>query len=920
MSQPLYFDGKKFISSKRASEVGGYTQDYIGQLIRGKKIEARMVGRSWFVSEESLKTYQQTLRPEISVRPEVPEEKILENFSSISPPEISETKTSAVSPYTPLEYGTDDRELIPGIKKPKNNFFSPPTGQKISVQKIIANSHRLAELGSKSLAVLLSMSLVAGGYFMSDAKNARAVFEFMNVAGKNVLLTAGETFDDLVWSVGNIAGQYEKSLLTSGEYSRLGFILVRRGGEVVMGAYETVLNESGSFAHSAVSDPVGTLKNAKNAYIASIYKGGDFLSDSRDFLTGFDLAKFSHNLANQSLAAIASASNPLNSVLESIAASFYKSVNNSLSKAKNYAVNLFENAENEIKSQGQDMAYQGIELVPPPKTSTPTPRVRVASQAPSAISESETTFGQVRESFASISPVAVTASPSSYVSLDTVSRAEFSNMRQELLAAINSVSRTAVASRGSSRSVADSINLGNIRGSHIERSEITESSFSGTTVSATQLTVSGGETGSLTSNIGGNVNFDSGTIYVNSGNNMVGIATTSPFTTFSVGGNAYIGGNLTATGTLSFANLTGSASSTLQNFTFANATGTSATTTNLFSTTASSTNLFSSLVNIGGNALAITAARNIGIGTTSPTANLEFLQNANGTTMIAAYRATDTAPSGDFISYMNRAGTQLFRVDNSGNLLAGGIVNSGSQTITSTSQPQFRVQYDSSNEITQSVSSTGSTTISINGTTPALIFTPQTNRGTSFVFTSADSTSIFSIDTLNQKVGIGTTTPGQKLSVAGDILGNSILGSYFTATTSTNSIFPNFTSSFSTTTNATTTNSFSTTASSTNLFSSLLTVAGNGLIVDSSRNVGIGTTTPQRVLTVTNSGSNGQLMLTDTGAVADSHYGEVGFSRGGFTFNTMTDALATTSRMVINSSGNVGIGTTTPGQRLSVAG
>src|SRR3989344_661182 len=48
----------------------------------------------------------------------------------------------------------------------------------------------------------------------------------------------------------------------------------------------------------------------------------------------------------------------------------------------------------------------------------------------------------------------------------------------------------------------------------------------------------------------------------------------------------------------------------------------------------------------------------------------------------------------------------------------------------------------------------------------------------------------------------------------------------------------------STTTNATTTNLFSTTASSTNLYSSLLTVGGTGLIVDSNKRVGIGTTGP----------------------------------------------------------------------------
>ena len=167
--------------------------------------------------------------------------------------------------------------------------------------------------------------------------------------------------------------------------------------------------------------------------------------------------------------------------------------------------------------------------------------------------------------------------------------------------------------------------------------------------------------------------------------------------------------------------------------------------------------------------LFLSADGRIGIGTTSPDAMLSLLQNVNGVPFISAYRVTDSAPSGDFINYKSAAGTTLFRVDNSGNLLAGGIVNSGSQTITSISTPQFRIQYDASNEITTSVSNVGATTLGVNGSAPSLTFTPQSNSVNTFRFTNAASAPILSIDTLNQRVGIGTTSPYSLLSISNNL-------------------------------------------------------------------------------------------------------------------------------------------------------
>ena len=54
MKDTLILEGKTYISARRASKVISYAQDYIGQLCRAGKLDCRMVGRSWFVTEASL--------------------------------------------------------------------------------------------------------------------------------------------------------------------------------------------------------------------------------------------------------------------------------------------------------------------------------------------------------------------------------------------------------------------------------------------------------------------------------------------------------------------------------------------------------------------------------------------------------------------------------------------------------------------------------------------------------------------------------------------------------------------------------------------------------------------------------------------------------------------------------------------------
>lgn len=59
--ESLNIGGKKYISSRRAGELTGYTADYVGQLSRLGKVESLIIGRGRFVEEESLLSYKDAL-------------------------------------------------------------------------------------------------------------------------------------------------------------------------------------------------------------------------------------------------------------------------------------------------------------------------------------------------------------------------------------------------------------------------------------------------------------------------------------------------------------------------------------------------------------------------------------------------------------------------------------------------------------------------------------------------------------------------------------------------------------------------------------------------------------------------------------------------------------------------------------------
>jgi len=106
MNDSLILEGKIFISAKRAAALTGYTTDYVGQLCRAGKLECKMIGHTWHVSQASLfghKLSQTNYKSAESVQAKNRESDIAQNlnqekFVSAKPIDNLQLSSPSISP------------------------------------------------------------------------------------------------------------------------------------------------------------------------------------------------------------------------------------------------------------------------------------------------------------------------------------------------------------------------------------------------------------------------------------------------------------------------------------------------------------------------------------------------------------------------------------------------------------------------------------------------------------------------------------------------------------------------------------------------------------------------------------------------------------------------------------------------------
>jgi hypothetical protein len=311
-------------------------------------------------------------------------------------------------------------------------------------------------------------------------------------------------------------------------------------------------------------------------------------------------------------------------------------------------------------------------------------------------------------------------------------------------------------------------------------------------------------------------------------------------------------------GLTTLSNLLVTSSSTLQNFTFVNATGTSATTTNFFSDTASSTNLFATALNAGNSTLGAITSGLINSQTISSAASFTGTLNVtSGLSTLSNLLLTGSSTLQNF-TFVNATGTSatttnfaissitsaLLKTDPSGSLIAAiagtdyenpltfstGLNRSvDTVTVDQSFSPTWTGIHIFDNILRSTTTNATTTTIFSDTASSTNLFSTNANFGTilqglwngtriglGFGGTNADLSGTGGAGQILRQSGVGSAiTVGTLASTElSDTANIALLDNIQTFTGA--KIFNDITRS--TTTNATTTTIFSGTASSTNLF------------------------------------------------------------------------------------------------------
>ena len=111
--------GKEYVKAGVLARELGYTTDYVGQLCRGGKVEAELVGRSWYVEPASLRNHKQSRYRSTVKKSKTEIRKVLVGGETEKTPKPNPAVSARFyrQATAPTRYEEDKSDLIPVLKE-----------------------------------------------------------------------------------------------------------------------------------------------------------------------------------------------------------------------------------------------------------------------------------------------------------------------------------------------------------------------------------------------------------------------------------------------------------------------------------------------------------------------------------------------------------------------------------------------------------------------------------------------------------------------------------------------------------------------------------------------------------------------------------------------------------------------------------
>ncbi|MEK7182417.1 MAG: hypothetical protein AAB679_01530, partial [Patescibacteria group bacterium] len=517
MTKDLNIEGKKYISTNRASELSGYTSDYIGQLSRGGFVKSTIIGKTKFVEEEGLFKYLEIVK----------NNKLLhknrngngnENVETVKSQnqEISKSKFTyeSINNKNKINYSNDEFSLLPNLKK-KDFFITTPKNDESFIKSpFLSNEHFASDtFFKKVVSICLAIVVVLGPYTFLKTPYAEAGLE-------KIKSLAGYTYE-----IGKEIAQK-----------------INNDGVIIL-----------------VTDSIG--------YTKDLLK-----NETRKIVVNTASTILSTDVQSTQLS------------LKNIAKGIYVSINSFFTNTKNRTGGGTQLVKNTKNNNLSAMSAQAGTQTPQPlaETTTPTPK--------STLTKSQTT-PRPTKTIVIEGPTKIIERILEKTSPASISKEELDARIQQLDNKLSSkIYNVSSGTPNSVQTVYQMISQSNkidklasgveivspaITGGTLKDLIITGSTFAGTSMSGSTLTLTGGATiggqltvsGTATSTLAGDVNFDNNTLFIDSLNNRIGIGTSTPQYALDIVGTLNVSSIVTSAGETIGGNFDVTGNSTLGNAT-----------------------------------------------------------------------------------------------------------------------------------------------------------------------------------------------------------------------------------------------------------------------------------------------------------------------------------------------------------------